>query len=54
MATPVVAATTPTAIDTVRSLFAEYAAAVDAPCCFPDFERELAELPLGYVALFLF
>jgi ribosomal protein S18 acetylase RimI-like enzyme len=53
MATPVVAATTPTAIDAVRSLFAEYAAAVDAPCCFPGFERELAELPLGYVALFL-
>jgi hypothetical protein len=29
----------------VRELFAEYARMVDEPCCFADFERELASLP---------
>jgi putative acetyltransferase len=37
----------------VRELFAEYAGAVAEPCCFAGFERELAGLPHGYVALFL-
>ena len=29
----------------VRELFAEYARLVDEPCCFADFEAELASLP---------
>ena len=37
----------------VRELFAEYAGAVAEPCCFAGFERELAGLPRGYLALFL-
>lgn len=36
----------------VRELFAEYARMVDEPCCFADFERELASLP-GEYKLFL-
>jgi len=32
----------------VRELFAEYARRVDEPCCFADFERELATLPGDY------
>lgn len=32
----------------VRELFAEYARMVDEPCCFADFERELATLPGDY------
>jgi putative acetyltransferase len=36
----------------VRELFAEYARMVDAPCCFADFDRELAALP-GPYRLFL-
>jgi putative acetyltransferase len=36
----------------VRELFAEYARMVDEPCCFADFERELAGLP-GKYRLFL-
>lgn len=32
----------------VRELFAEYARLVDEPCCFADFERELASLPGAY------
>jgi len=32
----------------VRELFAEYARMVDEPCCFADFERELASLPGDY------
>ena len=32
----------------VRELFAEYARIVDQPCCFVDFERELATLPGDY------
>jgi ribosomal protein S18 acetylase RimI-like enzyme len=36
----------------VRELFAEYARMVDEPCCFADFERELAALP-GPYRLFL-
>jgi putative acetyltransferase len=36
----------------VRELFAEYAQAVDEPCCFADFDRELAALP-GEYRLFL-
>jgi ribosomal protein S18 acetylase RimI-like enzyme len=46
-------ASTPGDLDAVRSLFAEYARSVDEPCCFAGFERELAELPQGYLALFL-
>jgi GNAT superfamily N-acetyltransferase len=36
----------------VRELFAEYARMVDEPCCFADFDRELASLP-GEYRLFL-
>jgi putative acetyltransferase len=36
----------------VRELFAEYAHMVGEPCCFADFERELAALP-GEYRLFL-
>ena len=36
----------------VRELFAEYARLVDEPCCFVDFEHELASLP-GEYRLFL-
>lgn len=32
----------------VRELFAEYARRVDEPCCFADFDRELAALPGDY------
>src|SRR5205807_1581027 len=32
----------------VGALFAEYARAVDAPCCFAGLERELATLPGEY------
>ena len=39
-------------VATVRELFAEYARLVDEPCCFADFERELASLP-GEYRLFL-
>src|SRR5262245_51014792 len=51
MAKPV-EATGPEEIRAVRELFAEYARLVDAPCCFADFERELAALP-GEYRLFL-
>ena len=37
----------------VRELFAEYARLVDEPCCFADFERELASLPGKYRLLLL-
>jgi GNAT superfamily N-acetyltransferase len=36
----------------VRELFAEYARTVDEPCCFANFEHELAALP-GTYRLFL-
>jgi GNAT superfamily N-acetyltransferase len=36
----------------VRELFAEYVRVVDEPCCFVDFDRELASLP-GEYRLFL-
>ncbi|HSA90468.1 MAG TPA: GNAT family N-acetyltransferase [Burkholderiales bacterium] len=39
-------------VDRVRELFAEYARMVDEPCCFADFDRELASLP-GEYRLFL-
>lgn len=39
-------------IAAVRELFSEYARLVDEPCCFADFERELASLP-GEYKLFL-
>jgi putative acetyltransferase len=39
-------------IATVRELFAEYARKVDEPCCFTNFDRELAALP-GEYRLFL-
>ncbi|HZO00495.1 MAG TPA: GNAT family N-acetyltransferase [Burkholderiales bacterium] len=35
-------------IAVVRELFAEYARLVDEPCCFADFDRELAGLPGEY------
>jgi GNAT superfamily N-acetyltransferase len=40
-------------VDSVRELFREYAQAVDQPCCFAGFEREVAELPRGYFLLLL-
>jgi putative acetyltransferase len=46
-------ASAPADLDEVRELFAEYARAVDEPCCFAGFERELAEVPSGYVVLLL-
>jgi putative acetyltransferase len=46
-------ASTPADVESVRLLFAEYARAVDEPCCFAGFERELAALPLGYRVLLL-
>jgi putative acetyltransferase len=46
-------ATTPADVAAIRELFAEYVRSVDAPCCFVDFERELAGLPDGYEILFL-
>ncbi len=48
----VVEATAAADVATVRALFAEYARAVDEPCCFAGFERELATLP-GEYRLFL-
>jgi ribosomal protein S18 acetylase RimI-like enzyme len=45
-------ATDAAAIAEVRGLFAEYARLVDEPCCFTDFDRELASLP-GEYRLFL-
>jgi ribosomal protein S18 acetylase RimI-like enzyme len=35
-------------VATVRELFIEYARLVDEPCCFADFEREVAALPGNY------
>ena len=46
-------ASAPVDLEAVRSLFAEYARSVDEPRCFAGFERELAELPRGYLALFI-
>jgi putative acetyltransferase len=46
-------ATAPAEIAAVRELFGEYVRAVNAPCCFVDFERELAALPGGYEVLLL-
>jgi GNAT superfamily N-acetyltransferase len=46
-------ASAPGDLDAVRALFAEYARSVGEPCCFAGFERELADLPSGYLALFL-
>jgi putative acetyltransferase len=40
-------------VQTLRQLFREYMRATDAPCCFADFERELAALPAGYSVLIL-
>jgi ribosomal protein S18 acetylase RimI-like enzyme len=38
----------PSDLEAIRELFAEYATAVAEPCCFEDFERELAGLPGEY------
>jgi putative acetyltransferase len=43
-----VEATSPAQVAAVRELFAEYARLVDEPCCFADFDRELASLPGDY------
>jgi ribosomal protein S18 acetylase RimI-like enzyme len=45
-------ATSAAEVAAVRELFAEYARRVDEPCCFADFEAELASLP-GEYKLFL-
>ena len=42
-----------TDLESVRELFREYASGVDEPCCFAGFEREVAELPRGYLLLLL-
>jgi ribosomal protein S18 acetylase RimI-like enzyme len=47
-----IAATGAAEVARVRELFAEYVRLVDEPCCFADFERELASLP-GEYRLFL-
>ncbi len=44
----IVHATQATQVAAVRALFAEYARAVAAPCCFVGLERELATLPGEY------
>jgi ribosomal protein S18 acetylase RimI-like enzyme len=44
----IVHATQASEIAAVGALFAEYARAVDAPCCFVGLERELATLPGEY------
>src|SRR3989442_14271953 len=44
----IVHATQATQVAAVRTLFAEYARAVAAPCCFVGLERELASLPGEY------
>src|SRR5258708_33390755 len=44
----IVHATQATQVAAVRALFAEYARAVGAPCCFVGLERELAMLPGEY------
>ena len=43
-----VEATAPHEVAAVRALFSEYARLVDEPCCFGDFEAELASLPGPY------
>src|SRR5437867_3705948 len=50
---PLREASAPADIESARELFAEYARAVDEPCCFAGFERELAQLPRGYIILLL-
>jgi ribosomal protein S18 acetylase RimI-like enzyme len=40
-------------VESARQLFAEYARALDEPCCFAGFERELATLPGTYTVLIL-
>ena len=47
-----VEATAEVELAAVRELFREYARLVDVPCCFADFEREVASLP-GEYRLFL-
>ena len=46
-------ASAPSDVEVMRALFAEYARGVDEPCCFGGLERELADLPQGYLVLFL-
>ena len=43
-----VEATQAAQVAVARELFAEYARLVDEPCCFADFDRELASLPGDY------
>jgi ribosomal protein S18 acetylase RimI-like enzyme len=43
----------PADVEAVRALFAEYVRGVDEPCCFRNFEHELADLPQGYFMLLL-
>jgi putative acetyltransferase len=46
-------ASVPADVEAVRALFAEYARGVDEPRCFGGLERELTDLPQGYLVLFL-
>ena len=43
----------PAELEAVRELFMEYVRGVSEPCCFRNFERELADLPRGYFMLLL-
>jgi|SRR5262245_14778274 len=46
-------ASVPADVESARELFAEYVRAVNQPCCFVGFEREVAELPRGYLLVLL-
>ncbi len=44
----IIPASTPEHIETARTLFREYAAAIEVDLCFQNFEQELASLPGKY------
>jgi|ERR1043166_5626529 ribosomal protein S18 acetylase RimI-like enzyme len=45
---PIIEASAPDHLSTVRELFVEYANAIAVDLCFQDFDRELVELPGRY------